>query len=179
MATLRSLTDDGWEQLGELTLGGTLVVGDPVSLTAPPSARCWVSATARPGIWSVFARPWRRDPDQLEEIVIVYRDALKGFYELYDEAVHLGSVDLPRRRLVVLDGMLRSDHALLEALSTVEEMPWMLERGLVTGAIGENPAQIAAPRAPQAALFTFGLGPAPAQGVNTTPFSHDASGDED
>lgn len=109
---------------------------------------------------------------------MVYREAIAGFYDLYDDSVHLGTLLLPRRRLVVLDGPLRLDQTLLGEVATVEELPWMQERGFVAAAIGENPAQIAAPRASQVALFTFGLGPAPTLEIPTVPFSHDPA-DED
>jgi hypothetical protein len=178
VATLRSLADDGWEQLGEIELGGTVVAGDPVSLLSPISSRTWYGAAVRPGRWYVLARPLPRDPDQLEEIAIVHQEQLRSFYDLYDEASHAGSFDLPRRRLVVLDGNLRVNEAVLKDALTVEELPWMLDRGLVTAAIGEHPVQIIMPRGAQPGLLIFGLGPAPAQGVPTDPFSHEEK-DED
>jgi hypothetical protein len=178
VATLRSLTDDGWEQLGEIELGGTVVAGDPVSLLSPISSRTWYGAAVRPGRWHVLARPLPRDRDQLEEIALVHHDQLRSFYDLYDDATHTGSFELPRRRLVVLDGNLRVNEVLLKEALTVEELPWVLDRGLVTAAIAEHPVQIIVPSGAQPGLIVFGLGPAPAQSAPTHPFSHEEK-DED
>jgi hypothetical protein len=178
VATMRGLTEDGWEQLGEIELGGTLVAGDPVSLLSPISSRTWYGAAVRPGRWHVLGRPWRKDRDQLEEISLVHHDHLRGFYDLYDEAAHTGSFELPRRRLVVLDGNLRVNEAILKEALTVEELQWVLDRGLVTAAIAEHPVQIIVPGGAQPGLIIFGLGPPPVQSAPTDPYSHEER-DED
>jgi hypothetical protein len=163
MRTLRHLQEDGLEPLGTIQLGTTIVAGDPSALVAPVGSGSWYGAAIRPGTWHLFGRPWVRDPDLLEELILVHESGIPSFYDLYDEAQQSATLDLPYRRLVVLDGGLRTDADLLKSVVEVdvEALPWVLDRGVAIGGLEEFPAQVIVPRTSEVRLLSFGLGNAP------------------
>jgi hypothetical protein len=182
MATLRQLVGDGFEDLGTVALGGTIVAGDPTLLPGALGAGGWWGAAVRPGKWQLLGRPWGPDADLLEEVVLVHVDLLERFYDLYDAAEHQAALLLPTARIAVLAGALRNDGDTLHAAATAEAdgLPWLLDQGCVLGGIAQNPAQIAAPRGPSAELtmVTVGLGRAPQVRAETVPFVQDHADDE-
>lgn len=161
MRTLRNLAEDGLESLGTIELGTTVVAGDPAALVTPVGSGEWYGAAVRPGTWHLFGRPWSRDRDLLEEIVLVHQDGIPSFYDLYDEAWETAALQLPRGRLVVLDGALRTNADVLRSVLEVEELPWVLDRGVVVSGLGELPAQVIAPRTSEVMLLSFGLANVP------------------
>ena len=179
MRTLRRLREDGLEDLGTIELSTTVVIGDPSALVTTPGSGQWFGAGVRPGTWRLLGRPWWKDEDLLEELVLVHESALDGFYALYDEAVPLATVPLPRHRLVVLDGPLRTDTDALRAMVEPEELPWVADRGCVVAGIEEFPGQIIGPRAPETLLISIGLSRPPAQQVPAEPFGRDREREED
>lgn len=182
MATLRQLVADGLEDLGTVELGGTIVAGDPRELVGALGGGGWWGAAVRPGAWRVLGRPWRQDPDQLEEVVLIHDQLVERFYDLYDAAEHQAALLLPTARLVVVAGARRTDAELLEAAATadLEGLPWLVEQGLVLAGIAQNPAQIAAPRGASAelTLVSIGLTRAPDARAETVPFVQDRSDDD-
>jgi hypothetical protein len=182
MATLRQLVADGFEDLGTVALGGTLVAGDPTLLPGALGAGGWWGAAIRPGTWQLLGRAWAPDPDLLEEVVLVHSELLERFYDLYDAAEHQAEVVLPTGRVALLAGVLRTDADTLQAMATAEAdgLPWLVDQGCVVGGISQNPAQIAAPRGASAelAMVTVGLARAPAPRAETVPFVQDRSDQE-
>lgn len=161
MRTLRHLEEDGLESLGTIQLGTTVVAGDPGALVTAVGSGAWYGAAVRPGTWHLFGRPWSRDRDLLEEVIVVHADGLASFYDLYDEAQQAATLDLPRGRLVILDGGLRTDADVLKSMVDVEELPWVLDRGCVIAGLEDCPAQVIAPRTSEVLLLSFGLGNVP------------------
>lgn len=178
MRTLRNLAEDGLESLGTIQLGTTVVAGDPVALVTPVGSGSWYGAAIRPGTWHLFGRPWSRDRDLLEELILVHASGLDSFYDLYDEAQEAATLELPRGRLVVLDGGLRTDADVLKSTIEVEELPWVLDRGVVVGGLEEWPATVIVPRTSEVLLLSFGLGNAP-RVAQEDPMTKDSTGRED
>lgn len=168
MATLRQLADDGLESLGTVTFGPTLAVGDPTALAAAAGSGDWHGTGVRPGTWHVLGRPWARDRDRLEEIVLVHEQGLARFYDLYDEAGPAAAFVLPSGRVAALDGRLRTDPALLGALLEPDELPWILDGGLVASGLEQHPAHVAHTRG-DVLLVSIGLDRAPSAGASTDP----------
>jgi hypothetical protein len=182
MAKLRQLVADGYEDLGTVALGGTIVGGDPSLLAGALGTGGWWGAAVRPGRWQLLGKPWARDPDLLEEVVLVHDELVDRFYDLYDMAEHQAALLLPTARIAVLAGALRTDADTLQSAATAEAegLPWLLDQGCVIGGIGQNPAQIAAPRGASAELVmvSVGLTRAPEVRAETVPFVQDRSEDE-
>jgi hypothetical protein len=170
MATLRQLAEDGLETLGTIELGTTIAMGDPTSLPGTVGTGDWYGVGVRPGTWHVFGRPYDRDPDLLGEIVLVHADGVRAFYDLYDEAAEAAAFLLPTGRLGVLDGLLRTDLEVLKSLVEPDELPWVLDRGLVARGIAQHPAYVYHPRG-DVLLVAIGLDRAPQDRATTQPFS--------
>lgn len=170
MATTRQLAEDGLEPLGTIELGTTLAVGDPAALPSTVGTGDWYGTGVRPGTWHVFGRAHWADPDLLRELVLVHPDGLRAFYDLYDDAVEAGALLLPSGRVAVLDGALRTDLALLKSLVEPEELPWVLDRGLVARGIAQHPAYVFHPRG-EVLLVAIGLDRAPSSRATTQPFT--------
>ena len=178
MRTLRNLAEDGLESLGTIALGTTIVAGDPASLVTPVGRGEWYGAAVRPGTWHLFGRPWSRDRDLLEELILVHEAGIPSFYDLYDEAQEAAALMLPRGRLVVLDGGLRTNAEILKSVLEVEELPWVLDRGVVVSSLGELPAQVIAPRTSEVMLLSFGLAHVP-NGIPEQGMTKDSTARED
>ena len=172
---LRHLEEDGLEHLGTVRLGTTLVLGDPEQLPLPPGTGAWHGAAVKPGAWVLLGRPWAGDPDLLEEIVLVREDDLPRFYELYDEATDTVALLLPTARVAILDGALRIDPAVLRDVgeADADALPWVLDRGCVAAAIGQNPVRIFQPPGPSVTLLSLNLGPSPGAHATTHGFTMD------
>lgn len=164
---LRELVADGLEDLGEIELGGLISIGDPVTFLGPAPAR--EQARVRPGAWRVLGRPWEDDPTLLGEIILVHAAAIGAFYDLYDALQVGGEVGVDSGRLGVLDGAVAGDEAVLRSLYEPEELPWILDRGLVAEAVPGGPAVILRPAAEPAALIAIALGPKPAFSIPSLP----------
>ncbi|MEZ5247639.1 MAG: hypothetical protein R2707_21310 [Acidimicrobiales bacterium] len=184
MATLRQLKDDGFEDLGTVTFGGTVVAGDPSLLVEPLGTDAWWGGAVRPGTWRLLGKAWAPDDDLLEELVLVHAELAERFYDLYDAAEHQSGLLLPTRRIAVLAGDLRTDVDTLHAAATAdaEGLPWVLDSGVVAGGIAQHPAQIAASRglggmSADYALLSVGFTRAPFERAETVPFVQDR--DED
>lgn len=162
---LRKLIDDGLEELGTFQLDGRVVAGDPTALAG---STAWSSPVHR-GTWRALGHPWARDPDQLDEVVLVHDDAIASFYDLYDAAVHAATLTLPTGRLAVVDASKRLDTELLRSIASAEAFPWVLDLGVALGALDGLPAQIAAPKAAEVRMILVGLGPAPDPRIATSP----------
>ena len=147
MRTLRNLAEDGLESLGTIQLGHhgrrrrsggarhsgreRIVVrrGDPSGDLAPVRPSVVPRSRSAGGADPRFTRP-----------------ASTSFYDLYDEAQEAATLELPRGRLVVLDGGLRTDADVLKSTIEVEELPWVLDRGVVVGGLEEWPATVIVPQ---------------------------------
>ncbi|MEQ1507866.1 MAG: hypothetical protein ABMB14_36900 [Myxococcota bacterium] len=180
MGTLRQLVEDGLESLGTIELGGTLVVGDPTTLAGPSATGGWAGIAVRPGTWHVLARPWFRDRDLLDEVVLAHASAIPSFYEQYDDAQPVAALLLPIGRVCVLDGVLRTDLDVIRQLAEPdrEALPFVLDRALVLSGIEQNPAHVIAPRSSEALLVVIGLGRAPGAIAVTESFARDRDPDE-
>ena len=164
---LRELLADGLEDLGEIELGGLISVGDPVTFLGPAPSR--EQARVRPGTWRVLGRPWEEDPTLLGELILVHTTAIGGFYDLYDVLQVGGDVAVDSGRVAVLDQALAGDEAVLRSLYEPEELPWILDRGLVAEAIPGGPAVLLRPAAEPATLIAIALGPKPAYSIPSLP----------
>ncbi len=172
---LRHLVDDGFEHLGTVRIGTTLVVGDPGQLPLPPGSGAWHGAAVTPGAWELLGRPYEDDPDQLDELVLVHQDEIGRFYELYDEAGDVAAYLLPTARVAVLDGALRADPNLLReaAEADTDALPWVLDRGFVAAGVAQNPVRVYQPPGSSVALVSLALGPAPGVHATTHGFTMD------
>ncbi len=173
MRALERLRGEGFEHLGDVRLSSTVVCGDPRLLPTAPGVQ-WIGLATEPGPHVVLARAWKRDPDLLDEIVLVARavvedDRVDRFWDLYDEARDAGSCPLPSGRIAILDGSLRADEAILRSLVEPEELPWVLDRGLVAAAIKGGPAHVFVGPGSPAVLVSVALGPAPPQMAQSAP----------
>jgi len=172
---LQDLHEDGLEHLGTLTLGTTLVVGDPSQLLGAPGSGAWCGVAVQPGAWVLLGRPFAGDPDLLEELVLVHPTVISAFYDQYDQAVPSASAQLPAGRVALLDGALRTDATLLAELGAVDAdaLPWVLERGCVAAAIGANPVSVYQTAGGAAQLVGISLGAHQQQAGATSPFAVD------
>jgi hypothetical protein len=177
MATMRQLAEDGLEPLGTIELGTTLAVGDPTTLPGTVGTGDWYGTGVRPGTWHVLGRPYAQDPDLLGEIVLVHEAGLRSFYDLYDDATEAAALLLPTGRVGVLDGTLRADLELLKSLVEPEELPWVLDRGLVARGVAQHPACVVHPRG-DVLLVAIGLDRAPSARATTQPFTSADDADE-
>ncbi|MCB9687378.1 MAG: hypothetical protein H6738_13750 [Alphaproteobacteria bacterium] len=152
-----------------MSLGSTLVVGDPSELLAAPGTGRWHGTAVKPGTWHVLARPGD-DPDQLVEIILVHEDGLRPFWDLYDLCAPAAAMLLPTARVIVVDGRSRTDAELLRAAAEPDDLPWMLDHGLVAFGIAQHPAHVWQPRdATEALLVAVALDRAPSHAVPTDP----------
>lgn len=170
MATMRQLAEDGLETLGTIELGTTLAMGDPTTLRGAVGTGDWYGVGVRPGTWHVFGRPYAADPDLLGEIVLVHDEGLRSFYDLYDDASEAAAFLLPTGRIGILDGALRTDLEVLGSLVEPEELPWVLDRGLVARGIAQHPASVFHPQG-DVLLVSIGLDRAPRDRASTHPYS--------
>ena len=157
---LRELVADGLEDLGEIELGGQVSIGDPVTFLGPAPSR--EQARVRPGTWRVFGRPWEADPTLLGELILVHATAIGAFYDLYDALEHGGEMQVDSGRIAVLDAAIAGDDGVLRSLYEPEELPWILDRGLVAEAVPGGPAVLLRPGSEPATLIAVALGPKPA-----------------
>lgn len=133
---LRTLQEDGFEDLGTITLGGVLVVGDPAVLGRTPSNGAYHAAAAEPGVWRLLARAAEEDPDAIGEIVAVHESGLSTFYDLYDDADAAAELPADSGRVALLDGARKDDLALRGSLLEPEAdaLPWVVDDGVVVAA---------------------------------------------
>lgn len=164
---LRELVADGLEDLGEIELGGVIAVGDPVTFLGPAPAR--EQARVRPGTWRVLGRPWEDAPELLGELILVHADAIRSFYDLYDALQAGDGVPVDSGRVAALDAKLAGDDVVLKSLYEPEELPWILDRGLVAAAVPGGPAVLLRPASEPAALLSIALGPKPAHSAPSLP----------
>lgn len=156
---LDELADDGFEQLGSVTLGSLVAVGDPVTFLGPLPAR--VMVRVKPGVWWVLGVPDPDDRDRLTEIVCVHGSALDDFYTLYDAAAPDGEVGEGSGRVVLLDAALATDAALLQSVYEPDELPWILDQGWVAEEVPGGGVRVLRPAGEPAVLLSLGFGPPP------------------
>jgi hypothetical protein len=174
----RELVRDGLEDLGTIAVGATVVAGDPAELLSVPGAGTWHGTATKPGRWRMFGRP-TDDGLAYTELVLVHEDAVPAFWDLYDDAAPVASFLLPTARVLVVDGARRTDAALLQAAAEPDDLPWILDDGIVLAGLAQHPAQVWAPRAPVVSLLAVSLDAAPAQQVPTQPFTSSDRSDDD
>jgi hypothetical protein len=185
----RELVRDGLEDLGTITLGTTLVAGDPAELAVagpvPTSGVAgWHGVAVKPGAWRLFGRP-TDDGEALTEVIFVHEQALPAFWDLYDDAAPVAAFLLPTGRVLVVDGARRSDASLLQAAAEPDDLPWLLDDGIVLQGLDQHPAHVWTPQSrpgggPVASLVAVALDAAPAARATTSPFtSSDRDGDAD
>jgi hypothetical protein len=173
MNVLDRLRAEGLEHLGDLKLSSTVVIGDPKLLAQAPGPQ-WIGLGTVPGGHVVLGRAWTGDADLLEEIVLVSKavlaeDRADRFWDLYDEARDAGTVPLASGRVAVLDGALRTESATLRSLVEPDELPWVLDRGVVAEAIRFGPARVFVGGGSVAELVSVALGPAPREMARSSP----------
>jgi hypothetical protein len=176
MKALRALAADGFELLGEVTLGGTVVVGDPTRFLAAPEAGAWFGGPVLAGRWFVVGRPFEADPDRFDELVLVHELGVERFWALYDAAIEVATCPVDHGQVLVVDGGARLDHGLLREVAEVDTdaLPWVLDRGVLVASVGHHPAVVRVPRAREILLVSVGLGPVPDHVVPVDPFAMDS-----
>jgi hypothetical protein len=174
----RELLRDGLEDLGTITSGGTLVVGDPAELLAPPGSQRWHGAAVKPGRWRMFGRP-TADALAFSELVLVHEDAVASFWDLYDDAAPAAAFLLPTARVLVVDGVRRTDAALLQSAAEPDDLPWVLDDGVVLAGLEQHPAHVWLPKGPVTLLVTIALDAAPSHRVPTQPYTSSDRPDEE
>ncbi len=132
---VRTLAADGLEPIGTITLGGVLVVGDPLVIGRTPANGAYHAASCEPGTWYLFVRAHESDPDAISELIAIHADGLPRFYELYDEAGVAGELPADSGRLTLLDGKKKDDVDLRTAMfePDLDALPWVLDEGVVVG----------------------------------------------
>ncbi len=163
-----------------------MVVGDPAELLTPPGAGRWHGTAVRPGRWHALGRP--ADPavpgshgsgDELVEVVLVHDDALGAFWDLYDDASPAAAFLLPTRRVLVVDGASRTDAELLKSAAEPEELPWMLDHGLVVSGVAQHPAHVWQPKGTEVSLVAIALDRAPSHQAPADALASGTDRDED
>jgi hypothetical protein len=174
----QELLRDGLEDLGAVSFGGTLVAGDPSGLLAAPGAGEWHGVAVKPGRWRLFGRP-TGDGEALVEVVLVHEEAVGTFWDLYDDAAPVAALLLPTARVLVVDGARRTDADLLRSAAEPDDLPWILDDGLVIGGLAQHPAQVWVPKTPVVSLVAVALEAAPSHQASTQPYASADRPDED
>lgn len=160
---LRELRADGLELLGEITLGGAVVVGDPSLLGQMPAHGAYHAAAVRKGRWLVLGRPDDADPDALVEVVLVQEDELARFWDAYDDAMLVAEIPVNTGRVLAVDGMRKDARELRQQAYEPDEdgLPWVLEAGVVLGAETGEPVRVYQPATDKLPLVALNFGVAP------------------
>lgn len=160
---LRQLEADGFELLGEIELGGAVVIGDPSRIGQTPANGAYHAAASQRGRWLLLGRPEEDDPDVLAEVVLAHETIVGQFWSVYDEASLVAEFPAPTGRLLVAEAT-RKDSATLRQSAYEpddEGLPWLHERAAVLGADAAHPVRIFQPAGEKVALFAINFGEAP------------------
>jgi hypothetical protein len=132
------LAEDGFEAMGSFVVADTIAVGDPARLAASAAfgpdglGNAWEFA-AVPGEWLV----WLHVDAELErvvEVLLVSPDALGDLYAAYDGATEVAVLGTPSGRVAIVEASRRDDTQLLKDFLEPEELPWLVDDGIVASA---------------------------------------------
>lgn len=160
---LRQLREDGFELLGELELGGAVVVGDPSRIGQTPANGAYHAAASERGRWLLLGRPDEEDPDTLIEVVLAHESVVTQFWAVYDEAGLAAEFPAPTGRLLVVEATRKDSASLRQSAYEPDEegLPWLLDHAVVLAADAAHPVRVFQPAGDKVSLLALNFGEAP------------------
>jgi hypothetical protein len=166
MSALRALVRDGFLDLGSMTLGSEVTLGDPgISGQAEAHRRQMVA----PGAWRCLLRV-DDDSDQVAELVLVRESELGQFYDLYDAAEVPAPLPVVHGRVLVAPPARFHEVELRRSALEIDDFPWVFDDGVVTEA--REPAWVFVAGEPATSLITIAFGPRSDMPVGRIPLEN-------
>jgi hypothetical protein len=169
-ARIDRLAEDGLEYMGTITLGGVVVIGDPLVLGRTPANGAYTATRTASGAWDLLVRA---DGDEIVELIAVASYAIERFWDLYDEANPIGELPNGALRIALLDGTRKDDEAMRLAMyePDAEGLPWVTDVGCVIAGVRDEIVGVRAAGEP-AEFVSIAFGPM-ATAMPTVPFAEE------
>lgn len=169
-ARIARLGEDGFEYMGDIAMGGVVVVGDPLVLGRTPANGAYAATRTAAGRWQVFVRA---EGDAIIEVVAVAEFANERLTDLYDEAHAMAELPTHALRVAILDATLKDDESVRLAMyePDLEGLPLLTDRGCVIAGDPEHPVIVRIAGEP-AELVSASLGPI-SSSVPTQPYAEE------
>lgn len=160
---LSELEADGFELLGEIEIGGAVVIGDPSRIGQTPADGAYHAAASMRGRWLLLGRAEENDPDALAEVVLAHETVVQQFWSAYDEAGLVAEFPAPTGRLLVTEASRKDNPSLRQSAYEPDDegLPWLLERAVVLAADAAHPIRVYQVAGDKVSLFAINFGEAP------------------